>query len=590
MTRGGEFVLPSDILPNVFTINDLTDEQRLIRDTIREVVAKTIITDDAVKLIESKDFGFSRRLMRNLAELGFLGAEVPEEYGGQGLDKTTGAIIAEEIAKQGSFACTFLAHTGIGTLPIRFFGTEEQKKKYLPKLVSGEWVASYCLTEGGTGSDANGVKTTALIAPPCHYILNGEKIFVTNGGFADMFIVFAHLVETGLTAFIVEKTYPGLTVGKEEHKMGIQGSSTATVILNNVLVPAENILGEPGKGLKIALNILNLGRFKLAVACLGGGRLGLEQALKYSQERKQFGKPICEFGAIRQKLALMAAKIYAMESVVYRTAGHLEEAIGKVDANDSKAILKAIGEFVVECSLVKVFCSEALDYIVDENVQIHGGSGFCEGSPERQYRDSRINRIFEGTSEINRLLMVGMLLKKSMPHKNGTPPDLPLMTAIDQVAAESLAPSIQAEPEDLAERLTYYLNNAKKALLLAAGSAYKKFGPKLEEHQILLMALSDCLINIYVMESVLAAFDKNNPPTGGDLNTNLVQLIFDDGLFSIERLVREIIPMCSEGDVQKTALAMIRRLLKFTPVNKEELCNKIAVGLLLRHVLDHLKT
>jgi len=574
MAKGADFILPSDSLPDIFTVNNFTEEQRLIRDTVREVVANTITTDDAVRTIESKDLSFSRGLMKSLAELGLLGAEIPEEYGGQGLDKVTGAIIAEEVAKQGSFACTFLAHTGIGTLPIRFFGTDEQKKKYLPKLVSGEWIASYCLTETGAGSDANSVKTTAVRSEDgSHYILNGEKIFVTNGGFADLFTVFVQLEGHGLTAFLLEKTFIGLNVGKEEHKMGIQGSSTTTIVLTDVAVPVDNVLGEPGKGFRIALNILNLGRFKLAAACLGGGRLAIEQSLKYSQDRKQFGKSISEFGAIRQKLAQMAAKIYAMESVVYRTAGNLEEAIGKVDTNDSRKILKAIEEFVVECSLVKVFCSEALDFIVDENVQIHGGSGFCEGGPERQYRDSRINRIFEGTNEINRLLAIGILLKKAATGS------LPLMSAIKQVVGESMAPSMmQMEPEDLVERLTYYLNNAKMAVLFAAGSAYEKYNVKLEEHQILLMALSDCLINIYVMESSLAAVAKNKT----NLNTGLVKLIFNDGLFSVERLAREIIPMCAEGDAQKTALAMVRRLLKFTPVNQEELCDKVAVDLLKR--------
>ncbi len=556
MAKGGEFVLISDSLPNIFTINDLTEEHKLIRDTIREVVSKTVITNDAMKLIESKDFRFSRGLMKGLAELGFLGAEIPEEYGGQGLDKITGAIIAEEIAKEGSFACTFLAHTGIGTLPIRFFGTEEQKRKYLPKLVRGEWISSYCLTESGAGSDANSVKTKAVKMDD-HFVLSGAKTLVTNGSFADLFIVFAQLEGAGLTAFIVEKEWAGVAPIGEEHKMGIQGSSTCVLGLDNVKVPLENLLGEPGKGFKIALNVLNLGRFKLAAASLGGGRLGLEQALKYSQERKQFGKPICEFGAIRQKLAQMAARIYAMESVVYRTAGNLEEAIGKVDANDSKAVLKAIEEFVVECSLVKIFCSEALDFIVDENVQVHGGSGFCEGSPERQYRDSRINRIFEGTNEINRLLAIGMLLKKAAAG------NLPLMPAIKQVVGESMTPSMQTEPEDLVERLTYYLNNAKKAVLLVAGSAYEKYSTRLEEHQMLLMALSDCLISIFVMESALAAFAKNQT----DLNADLVQLIFDDELFSVERLAREVVSMCANGDTQKTALAMIRRLLKFTPAN-----------------------
>ncbi len=378
--------------------------------------------------------------------------------------------------------------------------------------------------------------------------------------------------DTKLTAFLVEGSFSGVIRGKEEHKMGIQGSSTMDLVLQDAIVPVENLLGERAKGYKeIALNILNLGRFKMAAACLGAGRMCLKESLKYSQQRKQFGKNISEFGAIHQKLAQMAARNYAMESVVYRTAGLLEEAIGKIDANDSRAVLKAIEDFVVECSLVKVFCSEALDFIVDENVQIHGGSGFCEGNPERYYRDSRINRIFEGTNEINRLLAVGMLLKKAAMG------NLPLMQAIKQATGDSMTPSL-GESEDLSEKLFQYLNNAKKVVLLAAGSAYQKFGLKLGEHQILLMALSDCLINIYVMESSLAALVKNKT----DSNTILVQLILDDGLFSVERLAREIVPMCADGDEQRTILAMVRRLLKFTPVNKEELCNNIADNLLTR--------
>ena len=570
MAKGGEFVLPSDKPPDVFTVNDLTEEHELIRQTMIEFMANEVLTKVAIKRIESKDLQFQRELLKKLAELGVLGAEVPEEYGGQGLDKITGAIIAEEVSKQGSFATTFLAHTGIGTLPIRFFGNEEQKQRYLPKLISGEWVGAYSLTEIGAGSDASAVKTKAVIDQHGNFILNGEKKFLTNGGFADVFTVFAQLEGAGLTAFIVENDFVGVEKGKEEHKMGIIGTSTVDLVLKDCIVPSMNLLGEPGKGFKIALNILNLGRFKLGAACLGAGKMCLEESLKYSKERKQFGKPICEFGAINQKLAQMAAKIYAMESVVYRTAGHLEEAIGKVNDNDPKAVLKTIEEFVVECSLIKVFCSEALDYIVDENVQVHGGSGFCEGGPERQYRDSRINRIFEGTNEINRLLAIGMLLKKASTG------GLPLMQAIKQVVGESMTSSMQTEPEDLVERLTYYLNNAKKAVLLAAGSAYEKFGMSLEDHQMVLMGLSDCLINIFVMESSLAAFAKNKT----DSNSHLVQLIFDGGLFSVERLVRKIIPMCAEGDTQKTALAMVRRLLKFTPVNHEVLCNKIVEQML----------
>lgn len=571
MAKGGEFILPSDNLPDIFTVTDLNDEQRLIRDTIRELVTKSLITDEAVKLIETKDFRFSRGLLRNLAELGFLGIEVPEAYGGTDLGTVVSAIVAEEIARQGSFACTFLAHTGIGTLPIKFFGTEDQKKKYLPKLTSGEWVAAYSLTEGGAGSDANGVKTTAVLSEDSsHFVLNGEKIFVTNGGFADLFIIFAKVDGKDLTAFIVERGFEGLKVGREEHKMGIQGTSTATIILDSVRVPVENLLGERGKGFKIAVNILNLGRFKLGAACLGGGRMCFGQSLAYAKQRKQFGVPIVGFGAIRQKLALMAANNFAMQSVIYRTAGLLEEAIHKVDAADSRSVLKAIEEYAVECALVKVFCSEALDFIVDENVQIHGGSGFCEGNPERHYRDSRINRIFEGTNEINRLLAVGQLLKRSMTG------GLPLMAVGKKLLDEAMSPTMSSEPDDEVERLGHYLNNAKKAVILAAGAAWEKFNFKLEEHQIVLMGLADCLISVYVLESALAALAKNR----NDHDANLVRLVFDGKLFEIETAVRRLVAMCAEGDTQRTINAMVKRLLKFTPVNTEELTENIVSNLL----------
>lgn len=572
MAKGGEFILPDNNFSGVFTVNNFTEEQQMVSDTVREFVANEIATDEAIKRIESKDLDFSRQLLKKAGELGLLGAEIPEEYGGQGLDKVTGAIIAEEMAHQASFATTFLAHTGIGTLPIRFFGTEEQKRRYLPKLTSGQWVAAYCLTEAGAGSDAGSVKSSAkrVLDSSFAFELNGEKIFVTNGGFADLYIVFAQLEGYGLTAFIVEKDW--LSIGKEEHKVGIQGSSTSTIILSNARVPERCLLGEPGKGFKIAMNILNLGRFKLAAASLGGGRQAFKEALEYSKNRKQFGQPICNFGAIREKLARMAAKNYAMEAVVYRTAGHLEESIGQVDASDPKAVLEAIGEFVVECSLVKVFCSESLDYIVDENVQVHGGSGFCEELPAaRHYRDSRINRIFEGTNEVNRMLAVGELLKKAL---NG---GLPLLAVGKNLAEEIMSPSAMTmEPDDFTEKLTLWLNNAKKAVILASGAAVQKFGMKLKEHQMVLMNLADCLIAIYVMESVLAAF-AGNP---NEKDADLTALVFDENLFETERLVRKLVAMCSEGDTQRTMNAAVKRLLKFTPANTEDLSNKIVESLI----------
>jgi len=579
MVKGGEFIIPTDRLPETFTVSDINDEQRLIRDTAKEVVAKTITTEEAVKLIESKDLRFQHGLLKSLAEIDFLGIEVPEEFGGVDLGPVVAAIVAEAMGRQGSFACTLLAHTGIGILPLRFFGTEEQKKKYLPKLVSGEWVGAYSLTEPDAGSDANGVKSTAVkSADGKYYILNGKKSYVTNGGFADVFTVFAKIDGKDLSAFIVERTFLGIEVGKEEHKMGIRGSSTTPLFLDDCLVPVDNLLGEQGKGFKIAVNILNLGRFKLGAACLGAGKMCLEESLAYSKERKQFSRPISDFGAIRQKLAQMAAQNYAMESIVYRTAGLLQDATHGIDTNDSKAVLKAIEEYAIECSLVKVRCSEALDFIVDENVQIHGGSGFCEGNPERHYRDSRINRIFEGTNEINRLLTVGMVLKKAM---TGV---LPVMAAGKSILAEALTPQLQTEPEDLVERSLGYLNGARKSFLIVCDAVNDKFKPILDggkalgEHQIVLMALADCLLEMYQLESVLAALKKNR----NEFEERLVRLIFNDSLFALDRLIKELLVMCSEGDSQRTRLAMVRRFMKFNVENKDLLCSNIAEILLGR--------
>lgn len=563
-SKCARFLLPSDKLPeNVFTVNDLNEEQRLVRDSIREVVRDNLASPETSARIESKDFPFSRELMRKFAEVGLLGVEVPEEYGGVNLGTVVSAIVAEEVYVQGSFACTFLAHTGIGTLPIRFFGTDEQKRKYLPKLTSGEWISAYSLTEGSAGSDANGVKTVARLSDDGRcYILNGEKIFVTNGGLADLFIIFAKIDGKDLTAFIVEKNSEGLKVGKEEHKMGIQGSSTTAILLDSVKVPVENLLGERGKGFKIAVNILNLGRFKLGAACLGGGRMYLNESLKHSAERKQFGLPIFKFGAIRRKLAEMAAKNYAMEAIVYRTAGLLQEAIHSVDQNDPQAVLKAIEDFAVECSLVKVFCSEASDFIVDENVQIHGGSGYCEEMPPaRHYRDSRINRIFEGTNEVNRLVAIGMVLKKIAM---GT---LPLLSSDAGISQDWDPAEIATKSQDPVGSLHLCLNHAKTYTLDSIRMAWNKFAaPKLGElekevikHQMVFMNLADCLMIVYVLDSVLAALVKNQT----DKNLWLARLVFNENLHKLRHLTEEIAGMCSG-----------------TTENVEDICNNIADSLL----------
>src|SRR3989344_823120 len=476
MAKGGEFILPSDQLPDIFTVSDLSEEQRMIGKTIREFMDREVLTDEAIGRIEAKDFSFSVQIIRKLAKLGLLGVEIPEQYGGLDLGKVTGTVIAENIARQGSLACTFLAHTGIATYPILLFGSKKQKQRYLPRLVEAEILGAYALTEAGAGSDAAAIKTKAVPTEEGeHFMLNGEKIFITNGGFADVFVVFAKINgdDNLHSAFIVERTYSGLETGKEEHKMGIVGSSTVSVALTDVKVPAENLLGQPGSGLKIALNVLNLGRFKLAAASLGGARSCLESALAYARQRKQFGKYLVELPVIKGKLAMMAAHIYAMESAVYRTAGLLEDALKEVDANDQKAMLKAIGEFAIECSAIKVSCSDVLDMIVaDETVQIHGGYGYIiedkATCAARYLLNARINRLFEGTNEVNDQLMFVQLMAKTLRG------ELPLMKAIQK--AQSDAMSGATEPEtDLIKKLSKSLNGVKSSVLLSGGVFIKNY-------------------------------------------------------------------------------------------------------------------
>jgi len=574
-TIGAGFILPTDdFLPDGFAVSDLTDEHKMVRNTIREFMENEVLGSEAIKKIEGKDWDFTRRLLTKLGELGILGAEVPEVYGGSDMDKIVSAIVAEEVGREGSFAATVLAHTGIGMGPIRYFGNEEQKTRYLPKLASANSIAAYSLTESQAGSDVNSIRTTAT-RTESGYILNGEKIFLTNGRLADVITVFAKL-DGEPTAFIVERSFDGVKPGKEEHKLGIQGSSTTTLVLDGVRVPRENLLGKEGGGKEIAYSILNLGRFKLGAACLGGARLCLLEALGYATERKQFDSAIVQFGAIREKLARMAAGIYAMESVIYGTAGKLNDSILGVDQKSTDAVLTAIKEFAVECSLVKVFCSETMFNIAYDNVRIHGGNGFMKDYPaERHLRDAVINTIFEGTNEINRLLLVGVVLKRAAKGL------LPLMAVGKKIGEEILTSSLQTEPDDVVERLHYYLNNAKKAVILVSGSVWEKYGIKLAEAnklpqvQILMLGLADLLIDIYVMENCLAAFTKDR----SERNENLVRLVFMDRLFNTDRLLREVLPMCAEGDTLRIYLAATRRLLKFTPDNRAVLCDNIVNGL-----------
>lgn len=585
MAKGGEFVLPDKLPTDIFTVNDLSDEQKMISSTVREFVDREVLTDKAVERIESKDFDFTRQLMHQAAELGLLGVEIPEEYGGLALGKVTGTVVAENIARQGSLACTFLAHTGIATYPILLFGTEEQKQKYLSRIISAELIGAYALTEAEAGSDAAAIKTKAVLAEDGkHYILNGKKLFVTNGGFADVFIVFAKINgdDDLHSAFIVEKS-SGVEIGKEEHKMGIIGSSTVPVFFTDVMIPAENLLGQPGMGLKIALNVLNLGRFKLAAACLGGARACLESALFHARQRKQFGKYLIEFPVIKEKLAIMAAYIYAMESAVYRTADLLENSLGGIDANDQKAVLRAIGEFAIECSAIKVFCSDILDTIVaDENVQIHGGYGYIIENKSlcaaKYLLNSRINRLFEGTNEVNKQLIFDALMRKVLRG------ELPLMRAIQKAQSDAMSGPIEPET-DVIKKLSRSLNGVKSAVLLSGGVFIKNhFPPNLAseemkqrafKHQIIIDHLSRCLISVYIMESALAALEKHR----NECDERKVRWLFHQMLNDVERLPKEVLMMCSSGDESRTVTAMVRRLIKFELENKEELADKIVEDL-----------
>jgi len=468
---GGSFLLEEQAMENLFTPEDFSEQHQLIGQTTEEFANNEIIPN--IEKIEHKDFSVTRDLLRKAGELGLSGVEIPEAYGGLEMDKVTAAVIADHIAKYAGFATTWGGHTGIGTLPIVYFGTEEQKQKYLPRLATGEIVGAYALSEASSGSDALNCRARAeLSSDGKHYLLNGEKMWITNAGFADLLTVFAKVGEK-FTAFLVERTFPGFSIGAEEHKMGIRGSSTCPIILNDCKVPAENVLGEIGKGHVIAFNILNVGRFKLGAMCVGGARLSLQNAIAYARQRKAFSKTISDFGMVREKLAQMATLIYVGESMIYRTVGMMDAALGEVDksaADAARQTLKAIEEYAVECSIIKVWGSDMVDYVVDETVQIYGGYGFVEEYPaERAYRDARINRIFEGTNEINRLIITGFLLKRA------TSGQLALMPAIKNLMDEVLSGPSSPEDSDgpLAEERRLVLQ-AKKLGLFAAGVATQK--------------------------------------------------------------------------------------------------------------------
>ncbi|HZR29138.1 MAG TPA: acyl-CoA dehydrogenase family protein [Terriglobales bacterium] len=574
---GGSWLLEDRNPEDIFTPEDFSDEHQQIAQTTEEFAIKEIVANN--DKIEHKEWEVTRELLRKASEIGIATVDVPEQYGGADMDKVSSAIIADRIAKSGSFSVSFGAHVGIGTLPIVYFGTEEQKKKYLPKLTTAEWIGAYALSESTSGSDALNARTKAVLSPDGkHYILNGEKMWITNGGFADVFIVFAKIDGEKFTAFIVERTFPGFSSGAEEKKLGIRGSSTCPLILNDCKVPVENVLGEIGKGHVIAFNILNIGRFKLGAGCVGGTRTALQNAIGYARQRKAFGKSIAEFGMIKEKIADIAVGIYTGEALVYRTVGMIDAALASIDKSSpeaSREIRKGIEEYAVECSIAKVWGSELLDRAVDETVQIYGGYGFVEEYPaERAYRDSRVNRIFEGTNEINRMITTGWLLKQAMAGK------IPLLPAIKKLMDEVLAGPSMAEPLEgvLAAERTI-VSNAKKTALFVAGAASQKYMMALPDQQEIMGAMADILIEVFAMESALLRTLKlvaHNGEASSQLAIAMTQVYVMEAAEKIESAARKIIAAVAEGDMLRTQLAILRRLGKYEPVNTIALRQKIA--------------
>ena len=574
---GGSFLLESRGPEEVFTPEDFSEQHQLIAQTAEEFAQKEILPN--IEKMEHKDYSVSRELLKKAGELGLSSSEIPEAYGGLEMDKVTAAVICDHIAKYAGFATTWGGHTGIGTLPIVYFGTELQKQKYLPRLATGEIIGAYALSEATSGSDALNCRARAVLSPDGkHYVLNGEKMWITNAGFADLFTVFAKVAGEKFTAFLVERTFPGFSIGAEEHKMGIRGSSTCPIILNDCQIPAENVLGEIGKGHLIAFNILNVGRFKLGAMCVGGARNSLDNAIGYAKQRKAFSKVIADFGLVREKLANMAASIYVGEAMTYRTVGLMDSALSAVDksaADAAKQTLKAIEEYAVECSIIKVWASEMLDFVVDETVQIYGGYGFVEEYPaERAYRDARINRIFEGTNEINRLIITGFLLKRAMSGQ------LPLMPAIKQIMDEVLAgPSTGDEVEGLLAEEQKLVASMKKLGLFAAGAATQKYMQGIQDQQEIMGAIADMTMEVYAMESALIRAQKIATAQGGaaaSLPIAATRLYLAKAADRIESSARKVIAAVADGDMLRTQLSILRRLAKHEPYNVIELQRQIA--------------
>src|ERR1700690_1503477 len=580
---GGSFLLEERQTADVFTPEDFSEQQQMIGQTTEEFAVNEILPN--AEKIEHKDFSISRDLLKKAGDLGLSGVEVPEAYGGLEMDKVTAAVIADNIAKYAGFATTWGAHSGIGMLPIVYFGTEEQKKKYLPKLATGETVGAYALSEATSGSDALNCRARAVLSPDGkHYILNGEKMWITNAGFADLFTVFSKIDGEKFSAFLVERSFPGFSIGGEEHKMGIRGILTFPVILNDCKVPVENLLGAVGKGHIIAFNILNIGRFKLGAMCVGGARVSLESAVAYAKQRKAFGKTIGDFGLVREKIANMATLIYVGESLVFRTVGMMDALLSEIDSaspDAAKERRKAIEEYAVECSILKVWGSEMIDYVADETVQIYGGYGFVEEYPaEGAYRDARINRIFEGTNEINRLIITGFLLKRAMSGQ------LPLMPAIKKLMDEVLAgPSVGEELEGPLMEERKLVGQAKKLGLFVAGAATQKYMQAIQDQQEVMGAIADMVIETYAMESAVLRAQKIAERDGekaAALAIAMTRVYLSQAMEKIESAAKKVIAAVAEGDMLRTQLAILRRLAKYEPFNTIELRQQIAQTMIER--------
>jgi alkylation response protein AidB-like acyl-CoA dehydrogenase len=563
--KGGEWLLQATDASAVFTPEALNDEHRLIAQTVTDFVHNEVLP--VLDKLEQKDWDLARQLVKRCGELGLLGVDVPEAYGGEQLDKTTSMLVSERMSQSASFGATFGAQANLVVLPLALFGTDAQKRKYLPQLMTGELIGAYCLSEGGSGSDALGAKTRAVRQPDGSFVLNGEKMWITNGGFADVYLVFAKVDGEQFSAFIVERAFKGV---------GLHGSSTTPVILQDVKVPAENLLGEIGKGHKIAFNVLNFARFKLGAMCVGGARGAIGEAAKYAAQRKQFGQPIASFGAIKHKIGEMAVRVYANESLIYRTAGMIDARVASIphDAADQSAALATLEEYAIEASIAKVAGSEMLNFVLDENIQIHGGNGFVRDYPaERHFRDSRVNRIFEGTNEINRLLIPGMLARRAA---KGDPPFIAAAKALQDelLSPPALAASDESTLADERRAVASY----KKAALMAFGVALQTYGQKLADQQEVLIHTADMLMDVFAADSAVLraqAAAANGLPKA-DLHVAAARVFVNDAGMRLEASARQALAIMADGDTLRTLLAALRRLFKQTPINTAALRRQIA--------------